>query len=197
LPLDDCDIFNPPAALSRITRSSAEIGFTLASEPRTGSLLRTLAAAKPGGHLLELGTGTGVGTAWLLDGMDPEARLETVDSDPVVLDIARRFLGRDHRVTFHHAEGAEFLNQGQSAQFDLIFADAWSGKYADLDAALRVLRPGGMYVIDDLLPQPNWPDGHAERVPPLTERLERLPGFVATKLAWASGVMIVVRRWQS
>ena len=30
-----------------------------------------------------------------------------------------------------------------------------------------------MYVIDDLLPQPNWPDGHAPKVPALIDDLER------------------------
>jgi len=42
---------------------SEELGFTMGSEPRTGALLRTLAASKPGGRFLELGTGTGVGRA--------------------------------------------------------------------------------------------------------------------------------------
>jgi hypothetical protein len=40
----------------------------------TGLFLRTLAASKPAGRFLELGTGTGVATAWLLDGMDHASR---------------------------------------------------------------------------------------------------------------------------
>jgi hypothetical protein len=51
----------------------------------------------------------------------------------------------------------------------------------------------GVYVIDDLLPQPNWPEGDAPQVPALVDRLERLEGFTTTKLEWASGLMIVVR----
>jgi predicted O-methyltransferase YrrM len=90
-------------------------------------------------------------------------------------------------------DGAEFLRQA-SSPFDLIYADAWPGKFSDLDDALALLRPGGMYVIDDLLPQPNWPEGHAPRVPALIDDIERRKEFVTVKLAWASGVMIVVRR---
>jgi Lipocalin-like domain len=75
----------------------------------------------------------------------------------------------------------------------LIYADAWPGKFSHLDEALALLRPGGMYVIDDLLPQANWPEGHAPKVPALIERLERRNDFVTVKLAWASGLMIVVR----
>src|SRR4051794_22116841 len=62
-----------PAMLAALFRENEQIGFQLASEQRTGVLLRVLAASKPGGHLLELGTGTGVGTAWLLDGMAEDA----------------------------------------------------------------------------------------------------------------------------
>jgi hypothetical protein len=44
------------------------------------------------------------------------------------------------------------------------------------------------------LPQPNWPDLHAPKVPTLIEMLERRPGFATVKLAWASGLMLVVRQ---
>jgi predicted O-methyltransferase YrrM len=113
-----------------------------------------LAGSKPGGRLLELGTGTGVATAWLLDGMDPATRLETVDSDPSVVEVARIHLGGDPRVRFNIAEGGDWLRRWSGGPFDLVFADAWSGKFSDLDAALRLLAIGGLYVIDDLLRQP-------------------------------------------
>jgi len=165
----------------------------MGSEPKVGALLSVLAASKPGGRFLELGTGTGYGTAWLLAGMDATAALETVDTDAAVVAIAQRHLGADPRVTFHRMDGAEFLNRS-SSRFDLIYADAWPGKFSHLDEALSLLAPGGIYVIDDLLPQPNWPEGHAPNVPVLVEDIERREGFVTVKLAWASGLMLVVRR---
>jgi hypothetical protein len=48
-------------------------------------------------------------------------------------------------------------------------------------------------VIDDLLPQPNWPEGHAPKVPALVASLEQRTDLVTVRLAWASGVMIAVR----
>src|SRR5262245_29889350 len=63
------EIFQIPTAIEAIRQETEKLGFTMASEPKTGSLLRAMAAAKPGGRLLELGTGTGIGTAWLLSGM--------------------------------------------------------------------------------------------------------------------------------
>src|SRR5438093_2016791 len=162
--MNDQEISRIPAAVAAILRETRQLGFTMASEPRTGSLLRVLAASRPGGRFLELGTGTGMGTAWLLAGMDAGSRLDTVDSDRTVLDVAQRHLGHDPRVSFHLVDGAEFLARATPETFDLIYADAWPGKFTHLDLALSLLRVGGIYVIDDLLPQPSWPDRHAPSV---------------------------------
>ena len=190
--MDDDSISHVPHGLAAIQSDTDEIGFRLASERKTGSLLRALAASKPGGRFLELGTGTGVGTAWLLAGMDHNSRLVSVDMDPNVQDVAKRHLGKDTRVTFHLGDAAAFLATA-TERFDLIYADAWPGKFTHLDRALSLLNRGGIYFGDDLLPQPNWPEGHAPRVPALIEDLEGRSGFVATKMAWASGLMMVVR----
>jgi predicted O-methyltransferase YrrM len=191
--MNDHEITRIPAALDAILRDTEAVGFTLASEPKTGALLRALAASKPGGRFLELGTGTGVGTAWLLAGMDAGSRLTSVDSDPKVLGIARRHLGRDPRVAFHLADGAAFLERSARERFDLIYADTWPGKFTHLDLALSLVAVGGIYFIDDLLPQPSWPEGHAPKVPALIAELESRRGFVSTRLAWASGLMMLVR----
>jgi predicted O-methyltransferase YrrM/GNAT superfamily N-acetyltransferase len=193
LTLADAALASPPAVLDGIRKDGTALGFTMASEPKTGALLAALAATKPGGRLLELGTGTGIGTAWLLAGMDATARLDTVDTDADVVAIATRHLGGDPRVAFHVLDGGDFIAQAPQGQFDLIFADAWPGKFSHLDATLALLRTGGLYVIDDLLPQANWPEGHAAKVPALVESLETRPGYVSVKLAWASGLMLVVR----
>lgn len=165
----------------------------MASDERTGSLLRTLAGSKPKGALLELGTGTGVGTSWLLSGMDASSTLDTVDNDKAVVDIARRYLGHDSRVCFHVADGATFLVDLRDRRFDLIFADAWPGKFDHLDVALSLLRPGGLYIVDDLLPQPSWPEGHAPRIPCFLSALEREDLHV-TRLVWSTGLVIATKR---
>jgi predicted O-methyltransferase YrrM len=183
-----------PPALPAIQADTARLGFSMASEAKTGALLAALAAIKPGGRLLEIGTGTGIGTAWLLSGMDPSARLDTVDTDRAVVDVARRHLGQDARVAFRLEDGAAFLTRADPDTYDLVYADAWPGKFTHLDAALACLRQGGIYVIDDLMPQANWPDGHGAKVDALVAGLAARPGFVTVEIAWASGVMLVVRQ---
>lgn len=185
---------NPPAALPAILERTEALAFPMPSEPRTGAMLRVLAAAKPGGRLLELGTGTGLCTAWLLDGMDRDARLTTVDVDPEVQQVARAFLGSDTRLDIVTADAGEFLRRQQPATYDLIFADAMLGKFDLLDEALALLRPGGLYVIDDMLPQTNWPDGHAPKVPRLIAELASRKQFRIVSLAWSSGLVVVARQ---
>jgi predicted O-methyltransferase YrrM len=194
--MNDSEIRRQPGALAGILRETEALGFNMASDPKVGALLAVLAAAKPGGRFLELGTGTGHGTAWLLAGMDAASTLDTVDTDDRVVAIARRHLGSDARVRFHVIDGALFLQQSPPGQFDLVYADAWPGKFSHLGEALALLRPGGMYVVDDLLPQPNWPEGHAPKVPALVDDIERRGEFTSVRLAWASGLMLVVRGLQ-
>lgn len=78
-----------PNRLTEIVERTNALSFDMASDPRTGALLRTLAASKPNGRFLELGTGTGIATAWLLDGMDAGSCLTSVDTDLRVQDVAR------------------------------------------------------------------------------------------------------------
>lgn len=190
----DIDYIHEPAALAAIRERAARLDFTMASEPRTCALLAVMAASKPGGRLLELGTGTGVGTAWLLAGMDATATLTSVDTSPEFQAVAREVLGADPRLTLTIEDGAAFLRSQPPASFDLIFADAMPGKYEALEEALVLLKPGGLYIIDDLLPQTNWPDGHAAKVPVLLERLRADARLVMTPMEWASGLTIAVRK---
>ena len=182
-----------PPPLDAILRDTQAIGFRMSSEPKTGALLRTLAASKPAGRILELGTGTGVGASWLLDGMDARSTLDTVENDPAAGAVARRHLGADPRVRFHTADAADFLTRPHRGGFDLIYADTWAGKFTHLDEALSRLNVGGLYVIDDLLPQENWPEGHHEKVARLVDDLLARRQFAAVTLDWASGLMLLVR----
>jgi predicted O-methyltransferase YrrM len=183
-----------PSELSALVKRTAELGFDMASEPRTGALLRVLAASKPGGRFLEMGTGTGIATAWLLAGMDTTSTLISIDTDEQVQSVAREFLGHDPRLKLMTCDGAAFLWRQPKKCFDIVFADAMPGKYEALDEALAIVKLGGYYVIDDMLPQPNWPEGHADKVPVLMERLLTDSRFHVLPLEWASGIVVMVRK---
>ncbi len=183
-----------PAAYAKIAKATLESGFNMASDPLTCSLLRTLAASKPGGRFLELGTGTGLASSWILDGMDSASTLLSVDNDAAVLNIASACLGADERASFILSDGADWISANSERRFDYIFADTWHGKYLMLEEALTMLNCGGLYIIDDMLPQPNWPEGHAEKAILLVEILEQRDDLVLTKLNWATGIVIAVKK---
>jgi predicted O-methyltransferase YrrM len=191
--MQDLRLIHRPAALAEIQRRTVEVQFNMAGEERTGSLLRALVASKPGGRILEIGTGTGVSTAWLLEGLDLTGSLVTVDVDEAVQRVARDELGSDPRIEFVLEDGVDYVQRQQPASFDLVFADAMAGKYDGLESALSVVKPGGFYVIDDMLPQANWPEGHATRVEDLLKRLSQLDDFRIVPMMWATGVVVAVR----
>jgi predicted O-methyltransferase YrrM len=192
--MNDLLHIHEPPVLAAILEQSRKLDFTMASEPKTGALLRALATSKPSGRLLELGTGTGVGTAWLLAGMDATSTLISVDTNFSFQSVAQGILGNDPRLSLVLEDAVDFLVRQPPASFDLVFADALRGKFEGLDDALAVVKPGGFYIIDDLLPQPNWPEGHAEKIPTLIEQLAARSGFQFVTMAWASGIVLAVRR---
>jgi len=183
-----------PQAYAEIDKSTKQSGFTMASDVLTCSLLRTLAGSKPSGKFLELGTGTGLSTSWILDGMDQSSTLVSVDNDKNFLSIAEKYLAEDERLKLVCLDGGEWITQNKNNKFDYIFADTWHGKYLMLDEALAMLNEGGLYIIDDMLPQPNWPDGHAEKATQLIKNIEQRNDLKLTKQSWATGIVIAVKQ---
>ena len=191
--MNDLAAIQSPPHYDRILARSRAVDFPMNSDVLTGALLRTLAASKPGGSMLELGTGCGLGTSWLLDGMDAASSLISIDTDSRVQSIAAEEFSGDTRLTLLLQDGGEFLERCDR-RFDLIYADAWPGKYTHLEDALRLLNRGGIYIGDDMLPQPSWPDGHAPKASDLVGRFEQLTGFAVTKLSWSTGLILAVKR---
>ena len=183
-----------PAAYTAIESAGQAIAFSMPSDLQTGALLQTLVAAKPGGRVLEIGTGTGLATAWILAGMDAGSALLSLDNSAEFQAIAAEKLGHDARLTLLCTDAGNWLETAQAAQFDLIFADAWPGKYANLNAALNCLAQGGLYVIDDMLPQPNWPAGHEDKVTKLVAELESRTDIHLVKMAWSTGIMLATKK---
>lgn len=124
--------------------------------PGAGAVLRLLAAAGGAKSVVEIGTGTGVSGLWLLRGMRPGGVLTTIDLDGEHQRIARRvfagagFAASRTRIITGHA--LDVLPRLADGLYDLVFVDADVTEYAGcVDAALRLLRPGGMLVLDGAL----------------------------------------------
>src|SRR5690606_14320502 len=103
-------------------------------------------------------------------------------------------LGQDERLQLVHADGEEWVNANLGQKFDYVFADTWHGKYLLLDEVLEMIKPGGFYVVDDMLPQSNWPEGHQEKARRFVAYLESRTDLVLTKQQWSTGIIIAVKK---
>ncbi|HRH51190.1 MAG TPA: class I SAM-dependent methyltransferase [Panacibacter sp.] len=187
------DIFTDiPVQYEHISAATKKLSFNMSSDLYTGSLLKTLVASKLAGRILELGTGGGLATSWILEGMDQQSHLITVENNQVLIDIAKSQLP-DNRIEFICADGYEWLQNYSGEKFDLIFADAMPGKYDLFEETIALVKEGGFYIIDDMLPQLNWPEGHALKAEIFINELEKRRDIVLTKLNWSTGIIIVTK----
>jgi predicted O-methyltransferase YrrM len=192
--VNDTDIQDIPTVYPLIKAKQQQTGFSMPSDLYIGTLLKTLTASKPGGNVLELGTGIGLSLAWMIDGLSNDSSLISIDNDPELISIANELFGEIENVEVICADGSEWIKSYSGDKFDLIFADAWPGKYSELKETLNLLKVGGFYVIDDMAQQPNWPDGHDENVRQLVAYLETRSDFSLTKLNWSTGVILMTKK---
>ncbi len=192
--MNDFNILDKPNTYSKIEERSKAIGFDMSSDMQLGSLLRTIVVSKPGSRILELGTGTGLSLSWMVDGMDSVGSLISIDNDPKCINIAATYFGADPRIELVCTDGSTWLKAYVGPRFDMIFADSWPGKYSELEEVLALLNIGGFYVVDDMLPQSNWPEGHEEKASSLIQELENRTDLSITKMNWSTGIIIGVKK---
>jgi len=193
--MDQSAILEKPKQYRNLLAKSNEMGFTMPSDIYIGTLLKTLTASKPSGNFLELGTGIGLSLSWLIQGMDENSKITSIDNDPALIEVAKMFFDEEDRLELICADGGEWLNEYKGGDsFDLIFADAWPGKYSHLDTTLALLNKGGYYVIDDMQKQSNWPEGHEEKANALVKVLEKRDDITITKMNWSTGLIVAVKK---
>jgi len=143
--------------------------------PGGGAGLRFLAAAISAKAVVEIGTGAGVSGLWLLRGMVPAGVLTSIDVDPEHQRIARMaFTAAGHgpsRLRLINGMGLDVLPRLTDGGYDLVFIDAEPVDYPRyLDEAVRLLRPGGIVALDDILSEGILdPDAAEPRVAALRE----------------------------
>ncbi|MFE2271384.1 O-methyltransferase [Streptomyces lavendulae] len=183
----------PPAVGAAYARAR-QAGFDRSCCPEVGELMSVLAAAVPtGGRILELGTGVGVGLAWIVHGLRSRTDVEvvSVEIDPRKSDVAAG-AGWPDRVRLVVGDAKEAVPS--LGEFDLIFLDVPGGSKASLfDGAITALRPGGQLLIDDM--NPYWGTGRTHL--PLDghdpERLLEDSRVACTRLRYASGMILAAR----
>ncbi|MCE7578149.1 class I SAM-dependent methyltransferase [Aliivibrio fischeri] len=192
----DLDPFNNesvPPSLNDINTDSSLVGFDLQPDNKTGALLRVLVASKRNGLFLELGTGTGISTCWMLDAMCSNSKLVTIDNDEKSQSIAKKYIPSSENITFLTGDAFEFIKKSKKEIYDIIFADAWPGKFELMHEAISLLKVGGFYIVDDMLPYEDWPE---EQYPQALENIKELLSSnqgVKVGLEWSTGICILTK----
>jgi predicted O-methyltransferase YrrM len=130
-----------------LTRQEAGHAGPSASLPGVGRFLAVLAAGCTGGRIAELGTGVGIGTAWMASAMPADCLLITVEVDQQRAAAARELLAVDPRVEVITGDSARVLSD--RGPFDLLFSDGGG----DDSQLVDLVRIGGRIVQDDVTPQ--------------------------------------------
>jgi demethylmenaquinone methyltransferase/2-methoxy-6-polyprenyl-1,4-benzoquinol methylase len=183
-----------PNNVEQATLAAAAAGFSLSCDPGVGRLLSVLAAAvPPRGTILELGTGAGVGVAWIVAGLGgrTDVRVVSVELDPEVAAVAARN-GWPDFVQLETGDALELL--GRPDRWDLIFADAPGGKWYGLDDTIDALAPGGVLLIDDMTPPEFVDDLHRTKTLEVRERLLTDARLVVAEIGWSTGIILAARR---
>jgi predicted O-methyltransferase YrrM len=156
------------------------LAFEKSCEPEVGQLLHILAAQRGCARVGEIGTGVGVGTAWLASALRPGVPLYTVERDSVRAAAARDLFAQDPDVFV--LDGDRRLLDAE-APFDLLFVDAREAK-ADPNT-IGLLAPGGTAVLDDFTPGYADPD-------PLRELWLGRPELAAVEVAVTPALAVIL-----
>jgi len=138
--------------VARALELERELGFGGSSIPEVGRLLHVLAGQRGRARVGEIGTGAGVGAAWIVSALPPEVSFVTVELDADLATAAAGLFAEDENVTVLAGDWHELLPP--EAPFDLLFYDG-GGKQRperDGDQVVGLLAPGATIVMDDLTP---------------------------------------------
>lgn len=150
-----------PEILAQLREETARLGQVMRMQisPEQGQFMALLAEITGARSLLEVGTFTGYSALACALAMPPDARIVACDVSREWTDIAQRFwerAGVSEKIELRLNPAVEtlqsLLDEGQANGFDLMFIDAdKSGYDAYYEYGLKLVRPGGLILIDNVL----------------------------------------------
>ncbi|MGW4129969.1 O-methyltransferase [Amycolatopsis japonica] len=142
-------------ALEGARKASDEAGLpSIAVAPNQGKLLNLMARMIGARSILEIGTLGGYSTIWLARALPPQGRLVTLEYDPKHADVARSNIdaaGLGGLVDVRVGKALDLL-PSVDGPIDLAFIDAdKANNPAYFEASLKLVRPGGVIVVDNVV----------------------------------------------
>jgi O-methyltransferase len=149
-----------PALLRRLRQETAhDAAANMQIGPEQGQFMALLVELIGARTIIEIGTYTGYSSLCMALAMPDDGRLVCCDVSEAWTAIARRYwveAGVDDRIELRLAPALDtllqLLQEGAGGQFDLVFIDADKENYLEYyELALRLLRPGGLMMVDNTL----------------------------------------------
>jgi predicted O-methyltransferase YrrM len=163
--------------------------------PEVGRLLHVLAASIREGIVGEIGTGYGIGAAWIVSALRPTIPFVSVEIEPFRARTAGILFGEHPNVSVITGDWHQLLSYGP---FSLLFVDVSDAKQRDAGAVVDALATGGLVVLDDLTPAHLWTREQRElwAVDPVRSFWLDHPSLVSTELLVRpdSAVIVAARR---
>lgn len=144
-----------PPLVARAQALARELDFDRSCRDEDGMLLHVLAGRRGVERVAEIGTGAGVGTAWLASALPPGVPLFTVEPVERLARAAAGLFAGDPDVHVLEGDWRDVLPA--HAPFDLLFVDG-GGSKDDPDGALGLAMPGATIVMDDFSAAGSEPD---------------------------------------
>lgn len=201
---DFCESYVPePQVIAAAREVALELGADPVS-PGTGALLRTLAATRDARAVMEIGTGAGVASLWLLQGMNPDGVLTTIDPEGEFQRAARGAFKSagiaSHRSRFINDRALDVLPRMADDAYDMVVIDGPAAETPQyLDHAARMLRRQGILAVTNALwfggvANPAKRDMDTVVMREMTRALLESEQFVVSLLPIGEGVEVAVRR---
>ena len=170
----------------------------------TGAALRMLTASCQARSVVEIGTGAGVSGLWLLAGMPSDGILTTIDISSEHQHAAKQAFAEagypPQRTRTIVGSALSVLPRLTDGGYDLVLVDGEKTEYPQyVEQALRLLRPGGVLAIDNMLwhdqvADPTARDEVTRTLRDLGKRLRDDADLATTMLPVGDGVLVAIKR---
>ncbi len=152
-------------------------------------------------RVFELGSGYGYSALYFARAVGPEGVVHCTELSAENIRLAKKFLGQAgvwERITYHQEEATAALRR-VGGTWDIIYNDIDKAGYpAIIELAYNHLRPGGLFITDNLF----WHgrvftgknDEDTQGIIEFTRRLFAHPGFISTIYPARDGVAVALRQ---